>query len=127
MKDELGRKVMKESFPLGAKTYSYLTDNNDEDKKAKDTKKCIIKRKLKFEGYKNRLKAAKFENKINQLEKNQQKKMEPRNMMYLLKIPLSANDDKGIKSIDSIETYAYGTSKDLVRKKEEIKRNNIKQ
>ena len=68
MKDELGRKVMKESFPLGAKTYSYLTDNNDEDKKAKDTKKCIIKRKLKFEGYKNRLKAAKFENKINQLK-----------------------------------------------------------
>ena len=29
--------------------YSYLTNNNDEDKKAKSTKKDVIKRKLKFE------------------------------------------------------------------------------
>ena len=36
----------------GAKTYSYLIDHGSEDKKAKDSKKCIIKRKLKFEGYK---------------------------------------------------------------------------
>ena len=30
-----------------------------------------------------------------------------------------------MKSLDSIKTYAYGTSKDLVSKKEEIKCNNI--
>ena len=30
-----------------------------------------------------------------------------------------------MQSIDSIEIYAYGTSKDLVNKKEEIKCNNI--
>ena len=30
-----------------------------------------------------------------------------------------------MQSIDSIETYAYGTSKDLVSKKEGIKCNNI--
>ena len=30
------------------------------------------------------------------------------------KIALSSNNDKGVQSIDSIETYAYGTSKDLV-------------
>ena len=40
------------------------------------------------------------------------------------KIALSSNDDKRIQSIDSIETCAYRTSKDLVRKKEEIKCNN---
>ena len=40
----------KEEFAvLKVKTYSYLTDNNDEDKKAKDTKKCVVKIKLKFE------------------------------------------------------------------------------
>ena len=33
---------------LRAKTGSYLTDNNDEDKKAKGRKKCVIHRKLKF-------------------------------------------------------------------------------
>ena len=38
---------------------------------------------------------------------------------------LSANDDKIIQSIDSTEAYAYGTSKDLLCKKE-IKCNNIK-
>ena len=30
-----------------------------------------------------------------------------------------------MQSTDSIETYAYGTSKDLVSDKEEIKCNNI--
>ena len=41
------------------------------------------------------------------------------------KIALSSNDDKTMKSIDSIETYAYGMSKDLVSEKEEAKCNNI--
>ena len=41
------------------------------------------------------------------------------------KIALSSNDDKRMQSIDSIGIYAYGTSKDLVSKKEEIKCNNI--
>ena len=43
-------------------------------------------------------------------------------------IALSANADKRIQSVDSIETYAYGTSKGLVCKTEEIKcSNTIKQ
>ena len=40
-------------------------------------------------------------------------------------IALSSNNHKRIQSIDSIETYAYGTSQDLVSEKEEIKCNNI--
>ena len=39
-------------------------------------------------------------------------------------IALNSNNDK-IQSIDSMETYAHGTSKDLVRKKEETKCSNI--
>ena len=39
MKDELGGKIMKEFTALGAKTYSHLTDN-DEDKNAKGTEMC---------------------------------------------------------------------------------------
>ena len=58
MKDGLGGQVMKEFVGLRAKIYSYLKDNNDEDKKAKGIKKCVIKRKLKFEDYKNCLEAA---------------------------------------------------------------------
>ena len=54
---------------LKLKTYSYLTDNNDENKKAKDKKKCVIKQTLKFEGYKQCLEATQFQNKINELVK----------------------------------------------------------
>ena len=53
MKDELCGQIMKEFAGLRTKTYSYLKDNNNEDKKAKCTKKCVIKRKLKFQDYKN--------------------------------------------------------------------------
>ena len=38
---------------LRAKTYSYSIDYGSENKKAKGSKKCVIKRKLKFENYKN--------------------------------------------------------------------------
>ena len=38
---------------------------------------------------------------------------------------ISSNDDKRMQSVDSIVRYAYGTSKDLVSEKEEIKCNNI--
>ena len=41
------------------------------------------------------------------------------------KITLSSNDDKRIQSIDSAETYAYWSWKDLTDKKEEIKCDNI--
>ena len=56
---------MKEFVGLRAKIYSYLKDDNDEDKEGKN--KCAIK-KLKFEDYTNCL--AQIENKINHLEKN---------------------------------------------------------
>ena len=39
---------------------------------------------------------------------------------------MSSNDDRRMQSVDSIETHLYGTSKDLVSKKEEIKCKNIK-
>ena len=58
MKDELGRQIMKEFVGLRAKTYNDLKDNNDKDKKAKETKKSVIKRKLKFQDYENCLDAA---------------------------------------------------------------------
>ena len=49
---------MKEFAELRAKIYSYLKGKNDKDKKAKGTKKCVIKRKLKIQDYKNCLEAA---------------------------------------------------------------------
>ena len=40
-------------------------------------------------------------------------------------IVLCANDEKRITSIDSWETYAYGTNEETRHSKEEIKCNNI--
>ena len=44
MKDELGGPIMKEFVGLSTKTYSYLKNNNDEDKKVKDKKVCDKKK-----------------------------------------------------------------------------------
>ena len=40
-------------------------------KQVKSTKKCVLKRKLNFENYKNCLEATQLQNKINYLEKNE--------------------------------------------------------
>ena len=53
MKYQLGGKITTEFVGLRPKTYSYLTDNGNNNKKAKGTQKCIIKRILKFNDYKN--------------------------------------------------------------------------
>ena len=52
MKDELGGRIIKELVALRPKTYSYLTDDFKEDKKTKGTKKCVMKRMIKFDDYK---------------------------------------------------------------------------
>ena len=52
MKDELGGKIITEFAALRPKTYSHLKDDCKEDKKAKGTKKYVIKRELKFNNYK---------------------------------------------------------------------------
>ena len=58
---------MKTLVGLRAKIHTYLKDSSGEDKKSK---KCAIKRKLKFEDFKNCLEAAQIENKINHSKKN---------------------------------------------------------
>ena len=52
IKDELGGKIVKEFAALWLKTYSYLMDDDNSDKKSKGTKKSVIKRWLKFNDYK---------------------------------------------------------------------------
>ena len=64
MKEKLGGKIMVKFVGLEAITYICLIDDGVEDKKAKGTKKCVIKRELK-----NCLESTQFENKINYLEK----------------------------------------------------------
>ena len=46
MKNELGGKIMTEFAALWPKTYSYLMDDDNNDKKSKGTKKSAIKKYL---------------------------------------------------------------------------------
>ena len=48
-KYQLGGKITKEFVTLRVKAYAYLKDDDSEHKKAKGTKKCVIKRRLLFE------------------------------------------------------------------------------
>ena len=50
--------------------YSYLIDDNDENKKSKDTKTCVLKLKLKVEDYKHCLEPTQVEKEMNYLEKD---------------------------------------------------------
>ena len=44
LNDKLGGEIITKFVGLRARTYSYLINNGNEDKKAKGTKKCVIKK-----------------------------------------------------------------------------------
>ena len=54
-KDDLRRKIMKEFSALRAKTYTSLMEDDSETKKPKAVKRCVIKRRLMYENYKDSL------------------------------------------------------------------------
>ena len=107
MKDELGGKTMTEFAARRPKTYSYLMDDGNSDQKAKGTKKCVIKRRLKFNDYKDCL----LNNEI--ILKSQQRfKSEAHNVHNeeVSKITLSSNDGKRLQAYDRITSYLYRAS-----------------
>ena len=80
-------------------------DDDNEHKKAKGTKKCVIKRELKFKNYTDSL----FNDKT--ILKSQQRFKSDCHNVYteqINKIALSSNDDKRLQTCDKIITYPYG-------------------
>ena len=105
MKDELGEKIITEFVTLRPKTYSYLTDDCKEDKKAKGIKQCVIKRMIKLNDYKNCLLK---DEKILRLQQRFKSKGHDVYTENINKIALSNNDDKIIVSSNKITSYPYG-------------------
>ena len=98
---------MKELWVLRAKTYTYLMDDDSEKKKAKGTKKCIIKRRIMFENYKDSL------SNNNTILRSQLRFKSDLHNVYteeVSKIVLNSNDDKRLQTHDRITTYPYGTN-----------------
>ena len=105
MKDELGGGIITEFVALKPKSYSYLTDDCKENKKAKGTKKCVIKRMIKLNDYKNCL----LKDEV--VLKSQQRFRSKGHDVYtenINKIALSSNDDKRLTASDKITSYPYG-------------------
>ena len=106
-KDELGGKIMTEFCALRAKAYAYLLEDGSEHKKAKGTKKCVVKRKLMLENYEDSL----FNDKI--ILKSQKIFKSNHHRVYteeVNKIALSSNNDKRLQTFDKVTTYPYGTN-----------------
>ena len=111
IKDELGGKIITEFVTLRPKTYSYLTDDGKEDKKAKGTKKCVIKKMIKFNDYKKCL----LNDEV--ILKSQQRFISKKHDVYtenINKIALSNNDNKRIISSNEITSYLYGYKGEIV-------------
>ena len=105
-KDEIGGKIMTVFCALRAKTYAYKLDDDTEMKKAKGTKKCIIKTELMFENYVDAL----FNDEV--IIRSQQRFRSYNHNVYteeVNKITLSSNDDKRIQTYDKVTTFPYGT------------------
>ena len=105
-KDELEGKIIK-VIAIRPKAYAYVKDDGIEHKKAKGTKKCIIKREIMFENYVDCL----LNNK--NVCRSQQRFKSYNHDVYteeVNKTALSANDDKRLQTYGKITTYSYGTN-----------------
>ena len=91
-------------------------------KRAKGTKKCVIKRRINFNDYKDCL----LNNEI--VLKSQQRFKSERHDLYteeINKIALSSNDDKRFQAFDRITSYPFGASAEKVCKTELLSKVNI--
>ena len=107
---------------LRAKAYAYLKGDGSEHKKAKGTKKCIIKHNLMFENYRESL----FNSKT--IIKSQQRfKIDHHDVHTeeVNKIVLSSNDDKRLKTLDGITTYPYGSNAFIVCESEMLTKKKV--
>ena len=95
---------MIELVGLREKTYADLIDDDTEHKKAKGTKKCVIKRKLMFKNYKDCQSNNEIILKLQQIFKSNV------HNERINKIALSRNDEKRLQTFDKTTTYPYGTN-----------------
>ena len=103
MKDELGGAIMTEFVALRSKLYSYRILDGTCDKKCKGIKKCIVKKTLTFEDYKNCL----FNSNMKYRSQLMFRLME--HYIFTLeinKVALNRDNDKRISKRDGISTLA---------------------
>ena len=121
-KDELNGDTMIEFIALRAKTYAlkWIKDEGghiSEQKKAKGTKKCVIKKNLNFDLYKIALINNETMRCTQQRFRSDHHKV---NTESVYKTALNNKDDRRIQSFDEITTYPTGIDSDIFNKSELI-------
>ena len=113
---------MTEFCALRAKAYAYKLDDDTEMKKAKGTKKCIVKREITFKNYADAL----FNDEV--IIRSQQRFRSYNHKVYteeVNKIALSSNDNKRIQTFDKVTTFPYGTNVFKVCENEMLLKNKL--
>ena len=103
MKDKLGGAIMTEFVALGSKLYSCRKLDGVEDKKCKGIKKCVVKKTLTFDDYKDCL----FN--PDAIYRSQLMFRSTKHQVHMIevnKVALNRDDDKQISKKDGISTLA---------------------
>ena len=106
MKDELGGAIMTEFVALRPKLHSFRCLDGVGDKKCNGIKKCVVKKTLSFDDYKNCL----LEN-SEDIYRSQLMFRSTKHEVHTIKVnkvALNKNDDKRISKKDGISTLARG-------------------
>ena len=103
MKDELGGGIMKEFVTLRPNMYSYKVGNS-ESKKRKGIKKCVVKKTISFEDYKNCLFNGEESYRSQLLFRSSKHEVRT---LEVNKLALSRDDDKRI-TVNGIASLARG-------------------
>ena len=109
MKDELGGKLMTGFVTLRPKSYAYRKLDNKEDKKCKGVKKCIVKKTISFDEYKNCLLDSKSKS-IHRPKLMFRNNKPEIHIVEVNKVAVKRDNDKRIVKNDGISTSAYGHS-----------------
>ena len=101
MKDELGGEIMKEFVSLRPKMYSYKVGNSG-PKKCKGIKKCVVKKTISFDDYKECLFSGERSHRSQLLFRSCKHEVQT---LEVNKLALSREDDKRI-TINGVASYA---------------------
>ena len=103
IKDELGGEIMTEFVTLRPKMYAYMTGES-ESKKCNGIKKCVVRKTISFEDYKNCLLSEEISYRSQLIFRSSKHKVKT---LEVNKLALSRDDDKRI-TVNGINSLARG-------------------
>ena len=111
--------MWKKFLALRSKMYAYSILYGKIDKRCKGTKKCVIKKRISFQDFKDCYETGRVQYRV------QHRFVSQKHVLYtqkINKVALSIGDNKRVQDCDGNRTYAYGTSVGIICKDELMKK-----